>query len=106
MKRFWNIAALLLLVVNAAAQSIISDKAVPNSFSMDNIVIYVDPDDDMAVLNAAANLRDDIKAVTGKYPELTGYPYADSGKLIIIGSLEKSSLVKELVAKKADALPG
>lgn len=100
MKRFWNIAALLLLVMNAAAQSIISDKVIPNSFSLENIAICVDPDDDMAVLLAAANLRDDIKAVTGKYPELNGLPYADSRKLIIIGSLEKSAFIKELVAQK------
>jgi hypothetical protein len=100
MKMFWNIAALLLLTVHAAAQSIISDKAIPNSFSLDNIVICVDPDDDMAVLLAAANLRDDIKAVTGKYPELNGLPYADSRKLIIIGSLERSAFIKTLVDQK------
>ncbi|MEO7983327.1 MAG: glycosyl hydrolase 115 family protein [Bacteroidota bacterium] len=100
MKRFWNIAILLLFVVNAAAQSIISDNATPNSFSLENIVICVDPADDMAVLLAAANLRDDIKAVTGKYPELNGLPYADSRKLIIIGSLEKSAFIKKLVAQK------
>lgn len=82
------------------AQQIFFDKAVANSFSLENAVIYVDTDDHTAVLMAAASLYEDILAVTGKKPELTGYPMADSKKLIIIGSLEKSGLIQQLVKQK------
>jgi hypothetical protein len=82
------------------AQQFISDKLQPNSFSLANTAIYVDAGDYKTVQIAASLLRQDIKMVTGKEPELISNPISASKTIIIIGSLDKSSLIKQLVEKK------
>ena len=82
------------------SQQLLSEKKLPSSFSLNGAVICVDADDDRTVLIAAALLKEDIKTVTGKDPQLTSYPTAGSRNLIIIGSLEKSKLIKDLIRQK------
>ncbi len=100
MKLFVTITGCLLLAVVSTAQSLISDKASPHSFLLDNIAVCVDPNDESAVLIAASLLKQDIYAVTGKEPVLTCLPAPGTKTLIIIGSAGKSGLVNQLVREK------
>jgi hypothetical protein len=82
------------------AQQFITDKLQPNSFSLAGASIYVDAGDYNTIQIAASLLRQDIKMVTDKEPELVGQPTVASKTIIIIGSMDKSSLIKQLVEKK------
>ncbi|MCF6404893.1 glycosyl hydrolase 115 family protein [Chitinophaga filiformis] len=76
------------------AQSIVTDKASQDAFSLRNAVICVDPADDELVRQSAICLQKDIEMVTGvKLPISAG---TWSQPVIIIGSIEKSSLIKVL----------
>jgi hypothetical protein len=82
------------------AQSMVSERPLPNSFLLGNATICVDPDDFTAVQIAASLLQQDLKAVTGKEPELkntiTGLPKT----VIIIGSADRSSFISQLIRQK------
>lgn len=69
--------------------------------------ILVDKQEDKGVLRAVDNLQTDALKVTGMKPELTNAP---TGKrMLIIGSLDKSSWIKQLVQSgkiNADDLQG
>ena len=82
------------------AQQFISDKPQANSFSFTDAAVYTDVNDYTTVQAAASLLRQDMKMVTGKEPQLVSQPTAASKTIIIIGSLDKSSLIKQLVEKK------
>lgn len=101
MKIFLAIAGFLLLVATSAAQQVVADKASGNTFSLDNAVIHVDANDHPLVQIAASLLQKDIEAVTEKRIPLSGISLATGTKnMIIIGSLEKSSLIKGLIKQK------
>lgn len=83
-----------LAIFCAHAQSIVTDKPSKEAFSILDAVICVDPDDEQLVQQSAICLQKDIKMVTGmKLPISTAIP---SGTAIIIGSLERSSLIRSL----------
>ncbi len=94
-----KISLLFFLGINsvASAQKIVADSQTVNTFSMGNVTICVDAADFTAVHTAASLLQRDIKAVTGKEPALKGSVNALSGNIIIVGSLEKSALIRKLV---------
>jgi hypothetical protein len=82
------------------AQSVVADKSAPNTFSLDNAVIYADVEDDETVLIAAYQLRDDIERVTGYQCAISSGIYPSGKNVIIIGSLQKSRIIKSLVENK------
>lgn len=97
MKVVITIACFILLTLNVTAQSIIAEKASATSFTIDNTVIYVDANDDKVVQIAAALLQKDIEAVAGNKVAISNSLSTTAKNIIIIGSLEKSSLVKQLI---------
>jgi hypothetical protein len=89
----------LSLCTVVRAQQIILNKQLPNSFSLTNATIYVDANDLAVVKRSAALFRQDMEAVTGNKLSLTNN--IPSGKnIIIIGSVENSSLIKQLILQK------
>jgi hypothetical protein len=93
----------LLPFLQLQAQNFITGKTVANAFPVvaaNSITsIYVDAEDHWLVQKAAALLQNDIQLVTGKKPNIL--PSLSSGKIvIIIGSLDKSSVINRLVSQK------
>lgn len=81
------------------SQQIIVDKQLPNSFSITDAVIYVDANDLALVKKSAQFLQEDIEAVTGKKLAIVNaIPAAKN--IIIIGSIENSLLIKQLIQQK------
>lgn len=100
MKIFITITSFLLLVVTTIAQSIVADKTTTSSFSLENTTICVDVADFAVVKIAAGLLQKDIESVTGKKPLLASSTPSSSKNIIIIGSIENSSLIKQLIEQK------
>ena len=68
--------------------------------------ICVDEKDFPGVIRAARDLRDDIQRVIGYTPDVSVGPTCAASHAIIIGSLEKSSLLAQLARnKKIDTAP-
>lgn len=89
---------LVVLFKQSYAQLI---SATKTGFDLAEAYIYVDPNDFMVVKKAAELLQQDIEQVTGKRIPVVTASLADiKGKAIIIGSLEKSSLVNHVIQIK------
>ncbi|MEZ2445764.1 glycosyl hydrolase 115 family protein [Chitinophaga sp. RCC_12] len=96
MKRIISFLTISLLAICCDAQSIITDNASKAAFALTRAVICVDPDDGQPVLQSASCLQQDIEMVTGvKLPISATIP---DGPAIIIGSNERSKLVRALTA--------
>ena len=76
------------------------DKASASSFSIGDAVIYVDTSDYTVVQKSAELLQNDIEMVTGKKPGLVHKLPVLTGNVIIIGSIEKSSVIIELIKNR------
>jgi hypothetical protein len=87
------------LCITVQAQQIIFDTKLANSFSINDASIYVDVNDLTLVKKSAQFLQQDIEAVTGKKLQLTN-TIPSAKNIIIIGSIENSSLIKQLVQQK------
>lgn len=74
--------------------------AFPVVTSSQTTSIYVDPTDDWLVQKAASLLQNDIEMVTGKKPEIINDIKLSHGNIIVIGTIERSSLIKQLVQQK------
>ncbi|MGN6417942.1 MAG: glycosyl hydrolase 115 family protein [Pseudobacter sp.] len=91
-------AALVLIFSPGHTQSIVAANPGATTFSLKNASIYVEKKDHPVVQKAAQLLQDDIQLVTGKKPPLT---HTATGKpLIIIGSADKSAIIRKLAAQK------
>lgn len=116
------LTALIILFFSQAlhGQSLLTDKKETGAFPLTSAAIYVDTADDWLVQKAAALLQQDIINVTGRRPDiihllpdiLHQLP-ANNSNLIIIGSLDKSPFIRQLLANKntpyqftADSLKG
>ena len=97
MKLLLTIANFVLMVVLSRAQSIIADKASVNSFSLSKAVIYIDKSDYPVVQKSAELLQKDIEMVTGKKPALVFELPLLTEDIIVIGSIEKSQAIGELI---------
>ncbi|MGF6847862.1 hypothetical protein QFZ51_003097 [Chitinophaga sp. W3I9] len=96
MKRTISLLTISLLAICCDAQSIIVDNASKAAFALTRAVICVDPNDGQPVLQSASCLQQDIEMVTGiKLPISATIP---DGPAIIIGSNERSALVRALAA--------
>jgi len=71
---------------------LIDDQLVP--------AIYTDAEDEGLVQKAAKFLQQDIEAVTGKKPEIINTLPARAQNIIIVGTIEGSSLIQQLATKK------
>src|SRR5881394_102811 len=104
MSKKFSILPLLLLASKLFSQNFISDKKEINSFllcsSSQPAVICIDPNDDWLVQKAASLLQTDIENVTGSKAELVNDIKGAKGTVIVIGSIEKSSLIKQLIQQK------
>lgn len=101
MKRFLFVTGFILLVVVSTAQSIIADKTSATAFLLNDAYIYIDSNDFAAVKKSAELLQQDIELVTGKKLQIITGSLGDvKGNAIIIGSLEKSSIIQQLAQQK------
>jgi len=92
-KQLLLFSLVLLLVADISAQQIISDKQLPNSFSIKDAVIYVDENDFAVVKRSAELLQSDIEMVTGKKLPIINTITGLTKKIIVIGSQERSSVI-------------
>jgi hypothetical protein len=102
----WKRIAPLLFSVSGFAQSIVADKS---SFAVTSAAIYVDPGETELVKTAATLLQQDIEQVTGKKIPLISAVDQVGKNLIVIGTLQQSAFVKQLVAQgkiNPDAING
>ncbi len=100
-----------LLLVQLHAQTV-SDKRSPTSFAIvsctEAMPIVVDEQDYWLVQKAASFLQTDIESVTGKQPKIL-YKAGISKNIILIGSIDQSPLIKQLIQNKkltVDSLRG
>jgi hypothetical protein len=94
------------LLFKSTAQSLVTAKQTPGSFSLDNALIYVDENDFPVVKKSAALLQQDIEMVTGKKPALINKIPGSGGNIIIIGSLDRSAAIRELTRQHKINAPG
>jgi hypothetical protein len=104
MKRIIVAGLILVSGLSLSAQSyVITQKAagaLTVADAQQTAVIYAGAEDHEVVRKAAAFLQQDIEAVTGKKPELVNTLPASAKSVIIIGSLDKSSYIQQLVKSK------
>lgn len=74
--------------------------ATPTNFNITNAVIYVDTADFTLVQKSASLLQLDIEKVSGKKPSIVHSLNKPYKNIILVGSISKSSLLKELIDKK------
>lgn len=100
------VLSFLLLICTASlfAQSFVTDKKVAGSFviadAQGTSFLYVDATDCSLAQKAALFLQQDIEAVTGKKPELVNTIPAAAKNIIIIGTIDQSSLIQQLIREK------
>jgi hypothetical protein len=96
------------LSVSVQAQQLISDKPQANNFAIvtanNAAIICVDIQDAALVQKSAGWLQQDIEMVTGKKPLLSNSLPPVAKTIIIIGTAERSALVKQLVQEKKIAI--
>lgn len=94
--------ALTLSWAPLSAQNFISTQNEPGAFAVSSATqaatIYVDSGDYFLVHKAAELLQGDIQKVTGNKPGISN-ALPTSGTALIIGSLDHSSLIRQLVKK-------
>jgi hypothetical protein len=106
-----NILLLLFAVsfaVSVKSQQFISEKTQANSFAIasasNNAVIVTDISELTLIQKSASFLQQDIEAVTGKRLSLANTLPSSAKTIIIIGTIEKSSLIKQLIQQKKIAI--
>lgn len=103
MKRFYILLAVLFITLTVSAQSFITSKKEAGVFvigSSQPLFIYIDGKDDWLVNKAATLLQADIEMVTGKKPTLINELSPASKNVIIVGTVDRSSIIKKLAAQK------
>lgn len=97
------IAFLSMLFSSLCLSAQLITKEVSN-INLSKATIYVDSTDDILVRKSATWLQLDLEKVTGVKPTIVHQYVKGVKNLIVIGSTNKSSLVKELVKKKCLSL--
>ncbi len=92
------------LFISTQAQQVISDKPQPGSLEIvsanSNAIICTDPEDLSLIQRSAAWLQNDIEMVTGKKLSLSTSLPSTAKNIIIIGTIEKSKLIQQLIQQK------
>jgi len=99
MKKFLFYIFLSLIGCTNIIAQLVSETKLPNSFSLSNVVIYVDANDLDLVKKSAELLQQDIEAVTGKKLLITN-TLTSSQTAIIIGTIDRSSAIKDRIKSK------
>jgi hypothetical protein len=90
--------------LTACSQQIISEKNLPGYFALVDPqgvpVICTDPGDKDLVQRAAAFLRQDLDAVTGRKAEITKQPPASARTVVILGTIDSSETIRKLAVQK------
>lgn len=98
------LAIMAVVMMPVQAQNLISHLPATGSFTITNrngsTAIYVDPTSPAVVKKAATLLQEDIERVTGKKPELLTALPAAADNLIIIGAVDQSPIISQLIAAK------
>jgi hypothetical protein len=105
MKSFLLLAfALMLSLPHLHAQSLITEKKEAGSFPVvsasSSTSIFVDGKDYWLVQKAASLFQNDVSKVTGKQPQIISSIPTSAKNIIIIGSLDQSTIIKQLVSDK------
>ncbi len=105
MKKKWFIVLCLLFSIGYSySQSFVTEKKTVGSFPISTLTlatpIIVDLNDHWLVQKAAAMLQSDIASVTGKTPVVQNTVTGAGRNIILIGSLDRSDLIRQLVANK------
>ena len=95
--------AMVLLMRNTQAQ-LVANSADASTYNLNKAKILVDPNDHEVVRRSAELLQQDIFMITGEKPSIIEKPQA--GKLVIIGSADRSAIIRQLCAKKKLNLTG
>ncbi len=98
---------MLTIFFQVFSQNFVAEKnglgAFPVVTSSQTTSIYVDENDDWLVHKAASLLQNDIEMVTGKKPEIISALPSTIKNVIIIGTIDRSSLMQKMVkGKKLD----
>ncbi len=94
---------IIFLSGNVMAQNYISDKGGKDDFpivSQTATSIYTDVHDDWLIQKTASLFQEDIEKVTGKKPEIIHTLPLKSANLIIIGNIQNSTVLKQLIQSK------
>jgi hypothetical protein len=99
---------LLLCIIPAAAllhaQEMITEVNIPGSFSLvqgsNTASVYVDEADFETVKKTVSLFQQDIEMVTGKKPAIIHSLTGAEKNIIIIGTIEKSALIHQLIKEK------
>ena len=100
MKKTFLYIIISLIGQSSIVAQLISETKLPNSFSLSDAAIYVDESDFALVKKSAELLRQDIEKVTGRELPIINNLSLVSGSVIIIGSIEKSHVIGELIKQK------
>src|SRR4051812_12576885 len=102
-QKFWISLFLVMAVGQLYCQQVVSEQQSPHAFPITakgkSTILFVDPKDDSLVRIAAQMLADDIQRVSGKKPLLENKIHVVTN-CIIIGTINHSSIIKELVDHK------
>ena len=74
--------------------------SIPTQLNLANASIYVDEQDELLVQKSAELLQQDIFHITGKQPAIIHQIQSSNKFLIVVGTLEKSSGIKQLIEAK------
>ncbi|HYE54162.1 MAG TPA: glycosyl hydrolase, partial [Chitinophagaceae bacterium] len=98
--RLYLIIITLALCSSLHSQQIISTQKV-NGINISTAAICIDAENDFTLVHLAAGfLADDIQKVTGKAARVAPMIPTDTKQIILIGSVERSSFIKDLIARK------
>ena len=98
MKKSILLVTILCCVMLKGTGQLVSD--IKTNFSLAEAAILVDKNEDALVIKSARLLQQDIELVLGKKIPLIHQPDWNSKNLIVIGSIDNSAFIKELVASK------
>lgn len=96
-KIFFFPAAMLLCLAQAFAQDLVTATNEPGAFPVLHASLYADTADDAVVRKAASLLQQDMEQVSGKRPGLYLQLPASAQNLVIIGSINRSPLIRQLI---------
>ncbi len=107
-KFFVSVIFSILISPNLFAQSFITEKNEAGAFaivsSSQTTSIYVDENDDWFAHKTTLLLQKDIEMVTGKKPELITSLPASAKNIIIVGTIDRSSTIKKIIAAKKNLM--
>ena len=96
--------SLLVSAISLFSQSFVSEKKIAGSLVINDLAessfLYVNATDYSLIQKAVNFLQQDIEAVTGKKPQVVNVLPSNAKNVIIVGSIDKSPVIKELIAQK------